>query len=71
MISTPDRQHAVELIQEAIAAGARCCRACQELSLSVQPVGADVSPLANARRTEIGWASICETPLSGKSAIRR
>jgi transposase InsO family protein len=36
MISTPDRQHAVELIQEAIAAGARCCRACQELSLSVR-----------------------------------
>jgi len=36
MISTPDRQRAFELIEEAVAAGARCCRACQELSLSVR-----------------------------------
>ena len=36
MISTPDRQRTVQLIEEAVSAGARRSRACQELSLSVR-----------------------------------
>jgi hypothetical protein len=35
-----------------------------------RPVGADVPPLANARRTEIGWTPICDTSRSCTSAVR-
>jgi len=38
MISTPDRQRAIELITEAHHAGARCHRACQEMGLTVRTV---------------------------------
>jgi transposase InsO family protein len=38
MISAADRRHAIELIEEAVAAGARKVRACQELGLSVRTV---------------------------------
>ena len=55
MISTPDRQRAMELIEEAVCAGARRSRACRELNLSertlrrwMKPEGlkADGRPLA-------------------------
>ena len=36
MISSPDRQHAVELIREAHQAGARLKRACEQLGLDVR-----------------------------------
>ena len=36
MISTPDRQHAVALIEEAHRAGARLSRACAELGIDVR-----------------------------------
>jgi transposase InsO family protein len=38
MISTPDRREAVELIDEAVAAGARKARACELLGLSLRTV---------------------------------
>jgi transposase InsO family protein len=38
MISTPDRREAVELIEEAVAAGARKAQACELLGLSVRTV---------------------------------
>jgi len=38
MISTRDRRHAIELIDEAVAAGARKARACSALGLSVRTV---------------------------------
>jgi hypothetical protein len=38
MISTQDRRHAVELIEEAVAAGARRARACEELGLALRTV---------------------------------
>ena len=38
MISTQDRRHAVELIEEAVAAGARRARACEELGLTLRTV---------------------------------
>ena len=36
MISTPDRHYAVELIDEAVAAGARQCKACEILEISMR-----------------------------------
>jgi transposase InsO family protein len=36
MISTPDRQRAVELINEAVKAGARKSRSCEELGISIR-----------------------------------
>tara|TARA_R110002094_G_scaffold182923_1_gene160527 strand:+ start:505 stop:954 length:450 start_codon:yes stop_codon:yes gene_type:complete len=38
MISTPDRQHAIELINEAVSAGAPKEKACQELELTIRTV---------------------------------
>jgi putative transposase len=34
MISTPDRRRAVELIEEALAAGASATKACEELEIT-------------------------------------
>ncbi len=36
MISTPDRKRAVQLIDEAVAAGARKFKACEELGIAVR-----------------------------------
>ena len=57
MISTPDRLHAVELINEAVASGARRYRACVEMGITV--------------RTLQRWTQAGETKSDGRPQARR
>lgn len=49
MISAPDRRQAVELIEEAVAAGAATQRACAELQISLRTYHAGRKTMASKR----------------------
>ncbi len=57
MISTQDRRHAIALIEEAVAAGARKARACEALGLSVRTVQrwSSDSGVGEDRRASAVW----------------
>ncbi len=67
MISASDRQHALELIEEARRAGARLGPACEQLGLSVRTYlrwtrGGELSLLAGTGRWAPGRSSRLSSP---------